>query len=263
VTPETSPLFSVVTVCLNAEPHIAEAIDSVLDQGFDDFEYVAVDGGSTDGTLELVRERAATSSRPFRWVSEADEGLFDAMNKGLALARGQFVVYVGADDRLLPGALEAVARASRANQAAGIVCGGARVTGPHGGWDEPASVLVRRGMPQRAPSRHQSIFVRVADLRAVGGFDVSYRIAADYDAYLKLVEAGASQELILETLSEFRLGGVSSRNALATAREYRDVRVAHGANPTVERIVMHKSAMAARLHAGGMRVRASLRGRDV
>ena len=90
---------------------------------------------------------------------------------------------------------------------------------------------MRRGRAQRAPARHQSIFVRTAALRSVGGFDTRYRIAADYDAYLRLLEAGATQHLIADELSEFRLGGASSTNALDTARDYRDIRIAHGANP--------------------------------
>ena len=257
---DASPLFSVVTVSLNAAASIAEALDSALAQEFDDFEIVVVDGGSTDSTLDIVREREASAAGRLRWISEPDKGLYDAMNKGLGLARGRYIEYLGADDLLVPGALQAVARvvAEQGGETGpDIVCGAVRVAGPHGDWDEPAAPLVRRGMPQRAPVRHQSTFVRAEKLRAVAGFDTRYRIAADYDAYLKLHEAGASERLIAETLSEFRLGGVSSTNAVATAREYRDIRIAHGANPLVEGVVMWKSALGVRLHAAMMRVRAA------
>jgi glycosyltransferase involved in cell wall biosynthesis len=194
-------------------------------------------------------------------LSEPDTGLYDAMNKGLALARGEFIAYVGADDHLAPGALQAVAKVIQDDPGVQIVCGATKVLGPDGGWHEPASPLVRRHMPQRAPARHQSIFVRTQDLQAAGGFDTNYRIAADYDAYLNLVEAGVQQRLIPETLSEFRLGGASSRDALATARDYRDVRIAHGANPLVEGAVMWKSALGAQLHAAGMKARDTVGGR--
>ncbi len=251
---EAVPLFSVVTVCLNAEQHLAEALDSVLAQSCDDYEMLVVDGGSTDGTLALVREREAAFGGKLRWASEPDRGLYDAMNKGLHRARGRYIVYLGADDHLSPGALEAVALAVRAHDAADIVSGAARVLGPDGNWCEPASIVVKRGMAQRAPARHQSIYVRTAALRTVGGFDTHYRIAADYDAYLRLLEAGATQRLIADELSEFRLGGVSSTNALDTARDYRDVRIAHGANRAVEAVVLWKAVLGVRLHALAMRV---------
>lgn len=263
MTMSATPLISVVTVCLNARDHIAEALDSMLDQSFESFEIVVVDGGSADGTMDVVRERELASGGRLRWVSEPDEGLYDAMNKGLAMARGEFIEYLGADDRLAPGALEAVAVAVGSDATVQIVSGSAHIIGPHGGWDEPASELIRRGMPQRAPARHQSIFVRTETLRSVGGFDTRYRIAADYDAYLKLYLAGARQVRIADMLSEYRLGGASSRDALATARDYRDIRIAHGANPVIEGVVMYKAAFGAWLHALGMRARAAVRRMDV
>jgi glycosyltransferase involved in cell wall biosynthesis len=252
----------VVTVCLNARDSLGGALDSVLQQSFRDFEIVVIDGGSTDGTLDILRQREVASAGRLRFVSELDEGLYHAMNKGLALARGLYVEYLGADDRLTPGSLEAVAGAIGGGEAAQIVCGAVRVVGPHGSWDESASVHVRRGMPQRAPTRHQSMFVQTEALQAVGGFDTRYRIAADYDAYLKMHEAGATETLIADRLSEFRLGGASSRDALATARDYRDVRVAHGSSPAVESLAMWKSALGATLHAAGMKARATAGGRD-
>ena len=100
---EGAPLFSVVTVCLNAEQHLAEALDSVLAQSCDDYEMLVVDGGSTDGTLALVREREAAFGGRLRWMSEPDSGLYDAMNKGLHRARGRYIVYLGADDHLVAG----------------------------------------------------------------------------------------------------------------------------------------------------------------
>jgi starch synthase len=241
-------------VSLNAERYIAEALDSALAQSFTNFEILIVDGGSTDGTLDIVRDREALSDGRLRWVSEPDDGLYEAMNKGLAGAHGEFVVYLGADDHLTPGALDAVAGLLAAQPEVDIVCGATRVLGPHGDWCEPASVLVRRGLPQRAPSRHQSIFVRARRLRAAGGFDTRYAIAADYDAYLRIRDAGARQALIPETLSEFRLGGTSSTSAVATARDYRDIRIAHGANSAVEGVVVWKSVLGVWLHAASKKL---------
>jgi len=245
----SAPMFSIITVCLDAKVHLAEALDSVLAQDSGDYEYIVADGGSTDGTVELLRAYEPQFGGRMEWVSEPDEGLFDAMNRALTRASGEYVVFLGADDRLLPGALEAVRTSLAVPVPPDIVCGGAHVFGPHASWDEQASRKVRRGLPQRAPARHQSIFVRREALIAVGGFDCRFPIASDYEAYLRLVESGCTETLIDETLSDFRLGGVSSTNALATARGYREVRVLHGASPLVEGIVMWKSALAATVFA--------------
>jgi len=248
------PLFSIVTVCLNAGADIAEAIESVLEQGCSDYEYLVVDGGSSDGTIGVLEEYDPRFGGRLHWVSEHDDGLYDAMNKGLALTRGDYVGFLGADDRLRPGALDAVARTLSTIPHPDIVCGATRVCGPTGTWDETPRRVVRRGLPARAPASHQSTFVRRETIVKAGGFDPRFRIAADYDLYLRLVEAGATETLVDDVLSDFRLGGVSSRDGRATARDYRDVRVAHGANPAVEELVMVRSAAATAAFALWMRV---------
>ncbi len=250
-----APLISVVTVCLNAAASLPEAVDSVLAQGFADYEYLVVDGGSDDGTVELLRAYESRFEGRLRWISEPDEGLYFAMNKGLAAARGTYVEFLGADDRLRPGALATVARALGARPAPAIVCGGVHVFGAMGSWDEPAEAVGPAHLPKRAPARHQSIFVRRAEALAAGGFDTRYRIAADYDLYLRLMQAGASQALLGETLADFQLGGVSSSNTVATAREYRDIRIAHGANPLVQQLVMAKAIVASWVFSAKRRAR--------
>ena len=248
------PLFSIVTVCLDAEAHIALALDSVLNQTSDDYEYVIADGGSTDGTLDILRAYEPRFGGRMKWLSEPDGGLYDAMNRALGRACGEYVGFVGADDRLLPRALEAVVRVVGAVPRPDIVCGGTHVVGENGSWDEAPVREDRCGLPVRIPASHQSTFVRRDALEAVGGFDLRFGIAADYDQYLSLIEGGRSETLVGDVLSEFHLGGVSSRSALATAREYRDARVAHGANPAIEGLVMLKSAAAATAFATWMRI---------
>ena len=247
-------MFTIVTVCLDAEAHIAGAIESVLAQTCADYEYVVVDGGSTDATLQVIAERAPRFGGRLQVVSDRDDGLYDAMNTGLALARGEYVGFLGADDRLRPGALDAVARALTAVPRPDVVFGATHVFGPNGSWDEAPRRVVRRGLPARVPASHQSTFVRRDAIEAVGGFERRFRIAADYDLYLRLVAAGCTEAFVPDVLSEFRLGGASSLSARATASEYRDVRVAHGANAAVEELVMLKASAAATAFAAWMRL---------
>jgi glycosyltransferase involved in cell wall biosynthesis len=240
-----TPLISVVIVCLNAQAFIREALDSVLGQSFDDYELIVVDGGSSDGTTDILREYETAFAGRLRWVSGPDEGLYDAMNKGLRLARGRYVVYLGADDRLASGALAGVADAVRVHDGPDIVAGATRVFGGAREWIQPPMAFASDRMPKRAPAVHQSLYVTKESLVAVQGFETGYQVAADYDLYLKLRERGAREVMIPEVLSEFRLGGVSSSDSARTAREYRDVRIAHGAGRAGQQLVMLKSRVAA------------------
>jgi len=91
------PLISVITVVLNGEKHLEQTIQSVIGQSYTNIEYIVVDGGSTDGTLDIIRKY---EDKIDYWVSEADKGIYDAMNKGLDAARGDWVFFLGSDDAL-------------------------------------------------------------------------------------------------------------------------------------------------------------------
>lgn len=245
MTSSQEPLFSIVMACLNAEAHIAEALRSVAGQRHESFELLVVDGASTDATIDIVRGFETEMGMRLRWWSEPDSGLYEAMNKGLRAATGSYVVYLGADDRLAPGALAVVERALSEHGWPDILAGSVRVFGGATEWIERPRSYAGRRMPKRAPTRHQSIYVSRRALEKAGGFDTRYGIAADYDLYLRLLDQGAREVLVADTLSEFRLGGLSSSSALRTARQYRDVRVAHGSNRLWEQVVFAKSAVAA------------------
>ncbi len=238
------PLFTIVTVCLNADAFLREALESVLAQTCRDYEYIVVDGGSTDSTVPLLTGYGGRFEGRLRWKSEPDRGLFDAMNKGLERACGRYVAFLGADDRLAPGALAAVARVVDSADPPDMVCGATLVFGDGEKWVEKPRSFAGRALPKRAPARHQSIFVSRAKLLEVGGFSLGYPIAADYHLYLRLIEAEAREVLVDEVLSEFRLGGASSKNVRRTARDYRDVRVAQGSNRAYQQAVMLKSIAA-------------------
>jgi glycosyltransferase involved in cell wall biosynthesis len=98
MTPQRPPLISIITVVLNAANTLQRAIESVTEQNFDDIEYVIIDGGSTDGSLDIIRRY---ESKITYWRSEPDNGLYDAMNKGVRAARGRWILFLGADDVLV------------------------------------------------------------------------------------------------------------------------------------------------------------------
>ncbi len=100
--------ISIITPCFNSAPYIEETIQSVLNQSYGNLEYIIVDGGSTDGTVDIIKKYEKHLAA---WISEPDEGMYDAVNKGFARASGNIFYWINADDTLLPGALSTVVKA--------------------------------------------------------------------------------------------------------------------------------------------------------
>lgn len=202
------PSITIVTPSLNAVATLPEALASVRDQGYPRLEHVVVDGGSTDGTLDLLRE-----AEGLRWVSEPDRGLSHAMNKGIAMAQGEVIGWLNADDRYRPGALEAVGHALAAAPQALWATGGCRIIDGEGReirhWVSAyKNVFLRRYsfglyLTQNFISA-PATFLRREAFEAVGLFDERYRISMDYDLYLRLARRG-DPVVIERDLSDFRM----------------------------------------------------------
>jgi glycosyltransferase involved in cell wall biosynthesis len=210
----SAPRISVVTVCLNSVTTIAEALDSVALQAGVDIEHIVIDGASTDGTLELLesrRERIATL------VSERDEGLYHAMNKGIALATGDVIGFLNADDAYADG--QVLARIARAfGDAATEACYGDLVYVDKA--DPERIVRYWKSRPYRPGlvesgwmPAHPTFFVRTAILRELGGFDTRYRYQSDFELMIRLfAKRGLASAYIPEILVRMRAGGHSNRS---------------------------------------------------
>jgi len=122
------PLFSIVTPCFNALPYLKLCCASVADQQGVTLEHIVVDGGSTDGTVDWLKGQSG-----LRWISEPDQGMYNAINKGLRMAQGRLVAHLNSDEQYLPGALAAVARRFR-EDAPEILFGDTIVIGPQGDY---------------------------------------------------------------------------------------------------------------------------------
>lgn len=209
-----SPLFSIVTVVFNAVDTIRETVESVLNQTWADYEYIVIDGGSTDGTIDILRSYQAQLNY---FVSEQDNGIYHAMNKALALCSGEYVFYLNADDYLLDRkALENVASIFR-NQHCVVLCCNVRVLyqtysvirdTPLDAW------LLRR---KKAPP-HQGFFAKTSLMQELGGFDTGYRSAADFDLFCRISFASLPSDQVQTadlTVAVMRAGGASSHKAVA------------------------------------------------
>jgi glycosyltransferase involved in cell wall biosynthesis len=204
------PLLTVVTPCLDGASTLPEALASVP-RG-PEVEHVVVDGGSTDGTVDLL-ERAAG----VHFVSEPDRGLSDAMNKGVAMASGEWIGWLNADDYYLPGAVERVLDAIRANPGALWLTAPCLIVDGDGREMRRGVTRYKRFFLRRYGRRSllvqnyvaaPSTFVRRSALLDAGGFDERFRYSMDYDLWLRLAER-ADPVVLDEPVAAFRMAGES------------------------------------------------------
>lgn len=210
--------FSIITITLNSREYLEETIQSVLSQDYPDFEYIIVDGGSTDGTLEIIQRYAGTDTR-IRWVSEPDDGIADAFNKGIACARGEIIGIINSDDTYLPGTLVTVAEAYRSHPECDVFHGDMlRLQGDRVLFLLTPSDLERH-VWHEMPLNHPAMFMTARACRQVGGFDTTFRVAMDYDLVLRLYRGGCRFQYIGRPLAAMRYGGESDASFLAGLRE--------------------------------------------
>lgn len=198
------PLVSIVTPVLNGARYLAELLESVRRQDHPRLEHVVVDGGSTDGTLDLLRDATGVV-----WSTGRDRGMYDAVGRGFDLARGEILAYQNADDRyVVPGAVSAAVRHLRAHPEADVVYGdfrfidaeGRAVPRPARGREfDPAALHRYNFIPPHAA------FVRRRVVEEGHRPDPSLRYAGDWDWFLGMARAGKRFQRVPEVLAEFRL----------------------------------------------------------
>jgi len=215
--------ISIITVTYNAEQVLEKTLLSILNQSNQQFECILVDGQSKDGTVPLIQrfeqqiknqEYPGIKPDQFRWISEPDRGLYDAMNKGIDMATGDFVWFMNAGDKIYDrDTIRKIVELYNIEPECDLIYGQTIMID-----EEDQEVgerhkiapkkLTRRSLLQGLVVGHQSILVhkKIADK-----FDLSYKIAADYDWVVKAVSKSHCQGYIDQYLSRFMVAGVSSQ----------------------------------------------------
>jgi len=204
VTP--TPRISIVTPCLNRADFVAEAVESVLEQGYPDVEHIVVDGGSTDGTLEVLARYPH-----LKVISEPDTGLYDALNKGIRMATGELIGHLNSDDLYPPDTFRAVVEGF-ARPGVDMISGGADVlaAGPDGAWRTVRAYPAARYGALRLNEITEGVpiinarFFRRAVYDRVGLYDTAYPIAADRDFLLRVHMARLGEAEVDRTLYHYR-----------------------------------------------------------
>ena len=227
--------ISIITAVFNNRDTVAAALDSVLSQSHVDSELVVIDGGSTDGTLDTLSRYV---DRVAAFVSEPDSGIYDALNKGIGKATGDVVGFLHSDDLMADElALTRVAEAF-ADPAVDAVYGDLVYVSRN----DPSNVVRRWNAGPFNVNQlqwgwmppHPTFYVRRELYERLGRFDISYRIAADYDCMLRFLTGGIKVAYIPELLVKMRVGGASNRSLsslLAKSREDYRVISRHGMWP--------------------------------
>jgi glycosyltransferase involved in cell wall biosynthesis len=248
------PAVSIITAVFNGQDNIASCIQSVLKQEYPNIEHIIVDGGSTDGTVEVLRHY---NGQVAAWISEPDTGVYDAWNKGLKLASGDWIAFLGADDIYLPGAVNEYMKLARTVPDAEFLSsriewihptGYRRIMGEPWAWPR-----FRRFMCTAHPgSMHaRSLFERYGD------YNITYRIAADYEFLLRAGSrlcTGFSPTITVK----MQAGGVSDSSA--ALREARRAKIETGNRSSRLGEIEYRIAFAKLfLRRGLMRLRRSSR----
>lgn len=219
------PLISIVTIVYNGKTEIGVTIESVINQTFRDFEYIIIDGKSTDGTVEIIKQYDSYAF--LNWISEKDEGIYYAMNKGIARATGEWLIFMNAGDRFASTTiLEEFAQSPIENYE--LVYGEK--------YNDYYGTLIRiktdrlEDIWKKAPFSHQSLFTRTHLLKKFP-FDTQYRLVSDWDFIYKMYRQKAMFlhiPLIVAIFSEEN--GGRKRDFVLSLKEI--LKVGLSANPT-------------------------------
>jgi len=203
------PLITVITVVFNGVRHLEETIQSVISQEYSNIEYIIIDGGSTDGTLDIIKQYQDSIDS---WVSEPDQGIYDAMNKGSRLANGSYISFLNASDIYFHDAIINIA-SSIVEENFDYCCGPVTIRNEENQDISIAYPLKNfcyeqgRLMEMFAP--HLSVFIKTEIFHALGGFDLSFALSSDFDLLLRMSSKTQNAYYFDSPIGAFKLGGVS------------------------------------------------------
>lgn len=220
--------ISIITVVFNGANHIRNAIESVFAQKYDNLEYIIVDGGSTDGTLEIIQEYKEFVDIV---VSEPDNGISDAFNKGIRLASGSLIGLINSDDILLPGALAEVDAAWQSAKFADVFYG--NQISMNDEQKQLWRVYPAKNMEAMSYSMaisHPATFVTKNAYEKFGMFDLNYRCAMDYELLLRFYRRGAVFKGMDYDVAVMRMGGTNQKFREKTLVEVRKASIMYGGN---------------------------------
>lgn len=206
--------YTVVTICYNARETIEDTILSVVGQTYENVEYIIIDGGSTDGTVEIIKKYA---DRLAYWVSEPDKGIYDAMNKGIAIASGEYINFMNSGDKFASNdVVSKIVNITEPNDT--LIYGDWNIIFPDGKSQFRKSDTIDY-FKTDMPFCHQASFIRTDYIKA-HPFDISFNIKSDYDLMYKVYcKQRTSIRRCDIIVCDYDNSGLSSKNYIKGYRE--------------------------------------------
>lgn len=209
--------FSIITATFNAGKTVRKCLESVRDNRLENTEHFVADNLSADETPSILKEFPE-----LKVLSESDNGIYNAMNKGIEHTKNEILAFLNADDFYLPGTLQAVRDVFEKHPESDIVYGNIVVNGRE--FKPVKGIYSFKG----ARIFHPATFIRRSLFEKLGNYDEKYRICADFDFFMRAKENGAVFTYIDKPLADFALGGVSTKQRYKTAAEMHQILLSHG-----------------------------------
>ena len=216
------PKLSIITVNLNNEHGLQKTMESVFEQTFTDYEYIIIDGGSTDGSKELIEKH---QNKLVYWVSEKDNGVYYAMNKGIKKAQGEFCMFLNSGDYLVDAeVLETAVKFTNADKA-DIYYGNMLIELKKG---KPVlkkhATEITLDILENETINHQASFIKTLLFKELGLYNTHYSLAADHAFYLKAYINGKVFSYVDLTWVNYQLDGISSLNSQQYFLQMKEIR---------------------------------------
>ncbi|MDD9148842.1 glycosyltransferase [Sporolactobacillus sp. CQH2019] len=223
----SKPKISIITITFNSEKTLERTINSILDQEYENLEYIIIDGGSQDGTLEIVKKYQKNIDY---FISEMDQGISDAFNKGIKQATGEIIGIINSDDGLCSDALATLAKAYEDD--VDVYRGNVML------WHEDTSRKIMEipslhfsNIPIMVNVSHQSTFIKRKAYDKYGMYNIEYKNAMDLDLLMRFERAGAKFKYVDAPLAYFTFGGVTfSQFSISRKKELQRIVSANGAS---------------------------------
>ena len=234
-----NPRISIVTITYNSEKTLEGTIKSIISQNYDNIEYLIIDGGSKDGTLEIVKRYQDYISY---FVSEPDKGISDAFNKGVGQATGEIVGIINSDDFLMPNALQAIAQSYKPDvdvYSGNVIFWNEKTNDKFSVKPDVSFEKLKIQFGVAHPGR----FIRKDAYEKYGMYDISCRYMMDVELLCRFYKSGARFAHIDKDLAKFRMGGTTSDSIFRKKEEFKKIVFLYGESKYVFRILWIKKIL--------------------
>lgn len=216
------PKISIITVNLNNVVALQKTIESVVGQTYDDKEYIIIDGGSIDGSVEVIKKN---STNVTYWLSEPDCGIYDAMNKGINLSNGKWIIFMNSGDKFNDNNLLEVIFNNKMFDNIDVIYGNTL-------YKDTNKLLIAPDKIEKSyfffnTLCHQSIFTNIESFKKIGNYNLQYRFISDREWLLRAKIANLNFQFVNEIISEWDPNGFCKNNAQLLAEEIHTMRKSH------------------------------------